>query len=393
MSITIREIQGEQMLETLYALNSYALHPSPPFQDKDDWMTIVRGRLGLTCHAAYEDEKPVSIAVSAPMTQNIRGKLFPAAGIWGVSTDPARRRKGYCRQVMSNLLAAARESGKVFSNLYPFRESFYEKLGYIAFPLMKIARFSTSTLSSLAKTELGGEIKLQLIGEAYDAYREYLTKKRLNTHGMAFFDFGDRGRASQNLLWCAWAEFDGKPEGLMLYRSTGEEVTKYRFIASRFYYHTSRARYLLLGWMARHIDQADQVELWLSEDEYPETWLADMEVKLESSVRPAMCRVLDVEKMDEMEVGGGNFSARILDPICPWNEGGWRFESDAGKLKVSKSASAECTLSIQGLSALICGTHDPQDFPLRSWGDPTEDQQRRMRALFPRKRPFIHEIF
>lgn len=44
MNITARHLQGEEMLETLYILNSYSLHPSPPFQNRDDWMKIVRER-------------------------------------------------------------------------------------------------------------------------------------------------------------------------------------------------------------------------------------------------------------------------------------------------------------------------------------------------------------
>jgi predicted acetyltransferase len=393
MNVTIRPIVGEEMLETLYALNSYALHPSPPFQNKDEWMAIVRERQHITCHAAYDGEKPVSIAVSSPMTQNMRGQLFPASGIWGVSTDPSARRQGYCRQVMVSLFAAERETGKVFTNLYPFRESFYERLGYVSFPLMKIARFSISALSSLAKEELGGEIQLMLIGQAFSAYRAYLFDMRLHRHGMALFDFGDQGRANQNLVWVANAVFDGKTEGLMLYRTTGDEVTKYHFIASRFYYQTHRARYLLLGWMARHIDQADRVELWLPEDEYPETWLADMEVKVETAIRPAMCRVLDIERMNGMDVGEGSFSAHINDPLCPWNEGEWSFSSRDKKLLVSKSNSAECELSIQGLSALVAGTRDPQDYVHRGWSNPSPGLQAVMRELFPGMRPFMHEMF
>lgn len=393
MSIIIRQIEGEEMYEELYRLNSYALHPSPPFQNKEEWMAIVRARQGITCYAAFENERPISISVSSPMTQNIRGNLFPASGIWGVSTDPSARRKGYCRQVIASLLAVERESGKVFSNLYPFRESFYERLGYVAFPLTKIGRFSSAALASLAKAELEGEIKLELIGQAYPAYRAYLGEMRQNRHGMAFFDFGDLGRVNQNLIWVAWAKFNEKTEGLMLYRTTGEEVTKYNFIASRFYYNSSRARYLLMSWIARHIDQVDQVELWLPEDEYPETWLTDLEVKVETTIRPAMCRVLDVERLNDMNVGVGSFSARIIDSLCPWNTGNWNFTESSGKLVVSKSGAAECELSVQGLSALIAGTRNPQDFSLHGWGNPGPELQARMWALFPPMRPFMHEMF
>jgi predicted acetyltransferase len=347
----------------------------------------------MNCHAVFEDDRALSVVVSTPMTQNMRGKLFSASGVWGVATDPAGRRKGYCRQALAGVLSADRDSGKVFSNLYPFRESFYEKLGYVSFPLTKIAKLAPASLSPTLKMETGGEIELKLIGEAYDMYRDYLAGMRGHMHGMAFFDFGDKARASRNDIWVALAQFDGKLEGLMLYKLQGEEVSKYNFVAYRFYYQTSRARYLMLNWIARHVDQADRVEIGSPADEYPETWLADMQVKVESAIRASMCRVLDVENLGGMEVGEGSFAAQVVDPLCPWNEGAWRFEARGGKLQVEKTSKAECQLTIQGLTALIAGVHDPQDFPLRGWGDPDPALQSVMRAMFPKLSPFLHENF
>lgn len=393
MNITTRHLDGEEMLEALFTLNQYSLHPSPPFQKKEDWMAIVRERKGVTCHAVFEDDSPVSITVSTAMTQNMRGMLYPASGVWGVSTHPSARRKGYCRQAMASLLSAERDSGKVFSNLYPFRESFYERLGYVSFPLTNIAKLAPSSLSPVLKMELDGEIELKLIGEAYETYRDYLAEMRLHTHGMGFFDFGDKASANRNNLWAALAKFDGKTEGLMLYRIQGEEVTKFNFVAYRFYYQTSRVRYLMLDWIARHVDQADRVEIWLPADEYPETWLADIQVRMESASRASMSRVLDVERIGGMNVGEGGFSAQIIDPLCPWNEGTWRFEANRGKLQVTRTSKAECQLTVQGLTALIAGTHDPQDFPLRGWGNPQPGLQSVLREMFPKMSPFLHENF
>ncbi len=144
MNTTICHLQGEAMLDALYTLGQYSFHPNPPFQDKEEWAAYVRGRKGVTCHAVFKEDTPLAVAVSSAMTQNMRGKLYAASGVWGVSTHPSARRMGYCRQLMASLLAAERESGKAFSNLYPFRESFYERLGYVSFPLTKIAKLSTS---------------------------------------------------------------------------------------------------------------------------------------------------------------------------------------------------------------------------------------------------------
>jgi predicted acetyltransferase len=210
---------------------------------------------------------------------------------------------------------------------------------------------------------------------------------------MGFFDFGDQSAADRANLWLAFARFDGQNEGLILYRIQGEEVTKFNFVAYRFYYQTSRARYLMLNWIARHIDQADRAELHLSPDEYPETWLSDLDVKVEAAIRPGMNRVLDIEKLAGMNVGDGEFSVKVIDPLCPWNEGRWQFAGHDNKLAVSKTSQAECELTIQALSALIAGTRSPQDFTFRGWGNPDSKTQTRMQEVFPGMIPFMHENF
>ncbi len=393
MTITIRSLQGQEMLDALYAMASYSLHASPPLEDRQEFDNDVSTREGINCQAAFEDDRAVSTAVSTPMTQNMRGKLFPAGGLWGVATFPSARRKGYCRQAVTRVLALDREAGKVFSNLYPFRESFYQRLGYVAFPLGKIARFTTAELQPALRLETGGEIILQLTGEAFDTYREYLRGMREHQHGMAVFDFGNRVWANKNMQWIAMASFDGNLEGIMMYRLLGDGPTKYNFSAWRFYYKTSRGRYLLLNWIARHIDQADRVEMWVRADDYPETWLEDIQLKTEPAFGPAMSRVLDVEKIVGMQVGEGAFSAHISDPICPWNEAGWHFEGSGGRLQVSRSTQVDCELTIQGLSSLILGVHDPQDFNYRGWGNPDRTIQSSMQRMFPKMCPFMHEMF
>jgi predicted acetyltransferase len=106
-----------------------------------------------------------------------------------------------------------------------------------------------------------------------------------------------------------------------------------------------------------------------------------------------MSRVLDVAKLSGMEAGEGSFSARIIDPLCPWNEGVWLFEGGDGRLQVSKASQADCELTIQGLTALIAGVHDPQDIPLREWGNPNVEIQTIQRKLFPHMVPYMHEMF
>jgi predicted acetyltransferase len=391
--LTIRRVEGEEMLEIKYPLGTYALGPSPPLPDEEAWKDVVRRRQGVTCLAAYEGERAVATVAYTAMTQNARGALLGMGGVWGVSTHPAARRKGYSRQLMVCLFDAMRASGKSLSCLRPFRESFYERLGYVTLPQIRKVHFAPRALASLLAVDVPGEVELMLSGDGYELYRDYLRQMRQRTHGMAMFDAGDRVSAQRNPLWLALARIDGETAGLMLYDLRGERETEFNLRALRFYYHTSQARYLLLQWIARHIDQANRVVLRLPPYELPETWWADMDVTPEAPGFTPMGRVVDVAGIGGIHAGPGGLTVRVGDPLCPWNEGTWRLETVDGRLKVGPGQGAGGTLSIQGLSALVYGAHDPAEFSVRGWGDPSPETQAVMREMFPPSLAYLHEVF
>ncbi len=213
------------------------------------------------------------------------------------------------------------------------------------------------------------------------------------THGMALFDIGDKANARRNPFWLALARADGEITGLMLYDLRGERETEFNLRAFRFYYRTSQGKYLLLQWIARHIDQANRAELWLPPFDLPETWLADMNVTVETAYFTPMGRVVDLAQIGGMCTGPGGFSVCVCDPLCPWNEGIWRLETVDGRLQVRPAQAADCALSIQGVSALIYGVHDPADFCVRGWGDPSPEVQAGMQEMFPPMLPYLHEVF
>ena len=390
---TVRQVQGEEMMEAMYPLTSYSLHSSPPLPDKEAWKEVVGQRQGVTCFAAFEDDAAKAVAASTAMAQNVRGALYGMGGIWGVATHPASRRRGHCRELMAHLLAAMHASGQPFSGLYPFRESFYERLGYVTLPQIRKAVFAPSRLAPLLEKDLGGEVELVPLGEGYDAYLDYVQEMQRHTHGVATLQFADRASAGRNRSWLALAKAGGETVGLMAYDLQGEKETEFNLRALRFTYRTSQGRYLLLGWIARHIDQANRVELWLPPFELPETWLADMDVSVERAYFTPMGRVVDVAQIGGMRTGPGSFSARISDPLCPWNERPWRFETAGDALHVHPAGQGDCELSIQALTALVYGTHDPSDFAFRGWGSPSAEAQATMWTMFPRMLPHMHEIF
>ncbi|MFZ6028145.1 MAG: GNAT family N-acetyltransferase [Chloroflexota bacterium] len=391
--IEIRAVEAQESLDILYLLGNYAFRASPPMPNRAEWETNARARKGALCYALFEDREAV-VVMSCPMfTHNVRGKLFPMAGFAGVSSHPKARNKGYVRQTIRYTFEEFKEKGLAFSCLYPFRESFYERLGWVTFPQSRKAIFDPADLRPLRKRDLGGEVTMMLIGDGYDAYYDYMKAMLPGVHGMAVFAEPQKESAQSNRSWLALAKIDGLVAGLMLYSLKGEEIKEFTLQATRFYYQNTQARYLLLDWIARHTDQAGQAEIWLPAYERPNTWMADMHPKMETVFVDPMGRVIDVAGIGGIATGPGRFDVRVSDPDCPWNEGTWRLDGTGGTLEVSPTHHADCHLTIQGLSALVYGSNDPADFAFRGWGDPSPQMQGVMRRMFPLELPYLHEYF
>lgn len=392
-NIEIRPVSGDERIAVSYLLDTYAFRPTPPGPDMQAWAETMNRRGGVDYLVVFEDGKPMAGAFTSPLTQNVRGQQFHTGALWGVATLPEGRRKGYSRMAIARTLAMDHQHGRAFSCLYPFRESFYEKLGYASFPYTMVTRLSPRSLAAALKIKTGGVVERLPIAEGYPQYRSYLEKMRQQVHGMSLFDLPDVETIQKNnQFWLALAKVDGEVEGLILYSLQGEEITKFNMRCQRFYYTSSQARCLLLGWIARHADQADRAEIRLPPYERPNTWLADLELRTEFATWGPMGRVLSVDRLGGMAVGDGAFTARIHDSFCPWNEGAWRFEGRGGTLSISPADEADFDLSIQGLSSLAYGLNDPCDFQYRGWGDPGPALGT-LHSMFPPLTPHLHEEF
>ena len=392
----IQQLEGEAMAEALYQLNTYAFGATPPLPNKEEFIEKTRSRQDVHYYVLYEDQQPAAGVAYSAYTQQVRGALAPMAGVWGVAASPETRRKGYVRQTMTRAFAAMRDEHLPLSCLYPFRESFYQRLGYVSFPKPFTAQFSPANLLPLLKQTFTGQVQRVQWAEATSLYREFLAKVRASKHGMALRDVEDSDTAQRRNAWMVVVREGGEVTGLMHYAIKEVGHFDNTFNANRFYYFTSQARYQLLEWIARHIDQTGRVEIHLPPNERPETWLVDLDVQFKADGRAPMGRVVDIAQLGRqgsIPVGPGRFSARISDPYAPWNENIWEFTCANGALAVRPTAQADCELSIHALAALLYSTNDPADFPFRGWGSPPPAVQAAMRSMFPPRLPYLHEFF
>ena len=390
----IRKVTGKAF-EDAFDLAFYGFSPTPgAFEEQKKKIRYYKEDYGLVL---YENGHPASGLMCKPLHQNVRGTIKPMCGVANVATNPEARRKGYARELMKKAFFNMKGEGQVFSTLYPFKESFYEKYGYISFPQIRTAIVTPKSLTSLLSKDLKGEVERMSLKEGFEIYRDFLLEMQSATHGFSIVTSSELQRLKdEEPYWLAIAKDRNKVVGVSMYKITGF----WKEIKIRdFYYSNSKGKYLLLKWFGMHVDQVKEVHIPIMPNEFPETWLNDAfwgeygHIKSRDWVPSAMGRVVIIDKLSGLHVGTGKISAKITDDFCKWNNDTFTFESKEGSLYVSKGLKHDCQLTIHGLSAIIYGCYKLDDFPIKGWGEVTEKTNRKIQKLFPPKLPFLHADF
>ena len=391
MTISIRAVEGEERIATSRVLTRYAFEASPrpiDLETERRWP----GQGTRRTHVLFDDDEPRCTASVIDMTQNVRGVLLPMGAVAGVASHPEARRGGLARQLVTYLLADMRDQGQPVSALYPFRATFYEKFGYLGLGPERQATLKPADLAPLLRATVPGEVRLHPYAEAAESVRAITEAVQRDTHGMALrADPGlEKARANED-QWAALATVDGEPVGYLAYR-----IKRYagELAVWRFLYRDPAARTLLLGWLARHVDQVSAISLPLRPIDRPEHWITDADIRVESRMsplhRPApMARILSVPGLSGLGTGPGEICVRIVDDLIG---GVYTFASD-GKLSVVDGGTPAAELTSHGLAALVYGVIDPAELPLRGFGTVSDEAAARLREIFPPAAPFLLESF
>lgn len=389
----IRTVDPEEF--STFTVNHYAFGATPSTPNPEERQKWLRYVAKTTPVAAFVNGKPVATATFPAMTQNVRGMVLPMTGVGGVASLPEGRRQGYVRQVMAFAFGLMREGGSPISTLYPFRESFYERIGYTGFPTPRYATVKPENLAPLVRMPARVEIEQLPMAEGFERWRAFLERLQSMVHGFSLKDVSDSVRLKDdNAAWIALVVEGDTVTGAMTFRITGYTG---ELRADTFYTTTSAARYGLLGWIGRHVDQVKTAHIKLGPQEFPELWFRDLAAQsstVDEHAWPApMGRIISVDGLNGVETGEATIALTLTDDLCPWNTGVWTLSGEGGRLAVSPGGTSQCTLTIQGFSALVYCGHDPADFVYRGWGDPDPDAQAALRTLFPPIFPVLHEQF
>lgn len=378
-------------------VQAYGFQPSPaPAGTLDrlkDNQRYYEEHLTLVAEVAGVD---VADASAVPMQQNVRGGVYRMAGVAGVATLPQARRRGYASALVTEILGLMRDQGHVVSALYPFRPSFYERFGFAGLPKTRAVTFPPSSVAGLLRTDLGGRVGWGPVKDQYDSYRAFTTQLLDRWHGFAllpesrmaeFREAGDR--------WLATAWVDGAVAGAFAYRITGFGGD---LIADDLLAATPLSKALLLQFFAQHADQVSRIVVTVPASEMPELWSTDFAGVTQTATSfprsPApMARILSVDGLAGMPVGPGQVTLEVVRD--PFIAGRYTLDGTAGGLEVRRGGASPpvATLTAAGLSGLVYGVLDPDDLSIRGFGEVRRDAAARLRALFPRRIPYLHATF
>lgn len=345
---------------------------------------------------AFDGEEGVGRIATNHMSMNVRGRVMPFGGVGGAVTMPIARRQGTMRQlVTASLEAMHAQDGYAIAALYPFRESFYERLGFALWPHPAWAQVSPANLAPALKMEKAGRLSHHRLAEGMDRWLPFIRMMQGRVHGFALADHARLlAMRKDDHFWLTLVEEAGEVTGAMLYRNARQER---RMIVWSFAATTPDAHYGLLEWIARHTDQLDTVLIRLLPGARPELWVSDSRLVSANDVPCAwlapMGRVVNVAGLAGIGAGDGRVCLEVTDAQCPWNTGCWTLEGRDGALAVHPGGQPEGAVTIQGLSSAVFTGLDPQCYRFKGWGDLPGAAAEALQAIFPPATPFLHEEF
>lgn len=392
----IRQIDASEWGERVVPVWAYAFTPSPSADVREGMAGNQQYYADDITVVAEVDGVAVASASAVPMRQNVRGVVYPMAGIAGVATLPQARRRGYASALVTEVLGMMRDAGYPVSALYPFRPSFYERHGFVGLPQTKSAAFPLSSVAWLRSASLAGDVRWGPIEEQYAAYRGLIERLLADRHGFAVLPDPRMERlrvADDRWLATAWA--GDTVLGAVTYQISGYGGD---LAAGDLLAVSPLGRALLLQFFGTHAGQVEKVSVTVPPGESPELWGTDFAVEISSNVAfpsslAPMGRVLSVEGLAGMPVGAAQVAVEVVDD--PFIAGHYELDGSSGVLDARRASGLvpDATLTVAGLSGLVYGVLDPDELPARGFGQVSGQAAQRLRTLFPRALPYLHAHF
>ncbi len=299
------------------------------------------------------DGRIVASLVLYPFTAFVRAQRVPVVGIGSVAVSPEHRRRGIGEALLRAALREMRQRGDALSILYPFRGSFYRKLGYGVIEVAQQLAFAPTLLPPSDETR---RVRRMMLPDRASIEALY-EKVALGGH----FALARKPEWWAQRLWGHggdWVVYEGKRrgqiEGYLYYEvDAAAGPFKLSLTLTEFVAASPEAHRALAGYLASLADQVSEIHSIMPGDNGWTTLLRtaqNLRPGLEMSVysdtgnvvNGLMLRLNDVkaalERLPVSPSARGEIALEVDDTVLAPNARAWRLRASEGRLKVSAEA-------------------------------------------------------
>ncbi len=231
-------------------------------------------------------EEIVAHAFGFGFRVGVGGESVPITGIATVGVAPEARGQGYATKLVEHVVAIGESAGAVASFLYPFRQGFYARLGYVSAPHVHHLALAPAALRGLderirrAPSDAGQllvrrtrDVDRSSVQALYAAEVSRATGLLVRSERLWNVHFADARRRTY------LAEREGRPCGYVsISMHQVESHGETRIEVVDLVGETLADRAALLAWLAGFRDQVSEVDLCLAEGDALLPALLDLDV-------------------------------------------------------------------------------------------------------------------
>lgn len=340
----------------------YAFSASENNYEKLDWppddMPINR------FYGAFDNDVLIAGSGIIPFEIKVRSKTFKMGGVDGVATKPEFRNRGVIREIFKQIYQDLYKNKIPISVLYPFKISYYEKLGYAVVNEEILYHFEISSIINRKTNyfmkeveEINEDIKhvYDEIINKYDyiAKRSEIQWKDLVKSNYKFICY-DKDRPvgyiflhfpKKDTPW--WEQLD--------------HIENTIYIRETFWLNQS-AKQTIFNFLWSHRDQRKYIAGAFPVNENIIGLLNNPRI-LAREIHPnSMLKIIDVKTILESlnySISDFSISIRVHDKDCPWNNSNFLLTSDNKiinvKVEENKEESIDLEIDIGHFAQLLVG--------------------------------------
>lgn len=323
--------------------------------------------------AAYSDDGSTLYSCFDLSAYHVRfdGSILSMGGVGGVATLPPYRRQGGVRACMQKALESMYKKRYGFSFLYPFSTAFYRQFGYENGGFLQTW---TVPIASLNLPEAGGTVEelfseddLSPLLEVYNNYSKGLNLSCLR----AEYDAGLKENImAQRRYIFLWRDETGAPRSFLICHGKDGilDCTLDFSMRNGLLFSDARSLQALLRFVKNaFIANCRAIRFTVPSTLNILSLLPEMAQSECRTFPNGMVRIVHLEKVLSCCHcrGEGSLTMEVTDPLLPQNQGIWRlsFASRKKNLVEKTEQAPDITLSIQDLSALLCGARTGEELP------------------------------